>query len=166
MRRPRHSSTLVVFALSVLCCTLLVAGCGQASGQAVTGSASNSQASSSPTVAATVTKAASTRASGATLHCTMREEPVTTDTVSAMLSCAIAHAASGETSFTLSYISTGLKGQGNVVDATCHGPLHNGGGACTMTMMFSAHNSAPGSVTGELLPSRQTLGPETPTLVS
>jgi hypothetical protein len=92
----------------------------------------------------------------------MREEPVTTDTVSITLACTVTNAAGSDTSFDATYSSTGPKGQGHVADATCHSTLTNGGGVCTATFILAARNSALGSVTGELLPSHLALGPVTP----
>lgn len=168
MRRPQHITSLTAFILSCACCALFFAACGQATDQSAARAANSNPTPGSPTATSTTQSASATGkpTSAATLRCTMREEPVTTDTVSVTLSCAVANAASTDTSFTVSHFSTGLKGPGHVEDATCQGRLSRGVGACTVTFILSALNSAHGSVTGELFPSHRTLGPVTPALGS
>ena len=166
MRRPLHITSLSAFILCCVCCALLFAACGQAADRSAAGAADSNPTAGSSTTASTTPSTRSTPTSAASLRCTMREEPVTTDTVSVTLACAVANASGSDTAFDASYFSMGLKGQGHVADATCHGSLHNGAGACTVTFILSARNSAPGSVTGELLPSHLALGPVTPVLSS
>jgi len=165
VRRPLHTTSLPAVILCCACCALLFAACGRTADQSSAGAAgSNSTPGSSATAtaASTAPSARSTPTSAATLRCTMREEPVTTDTVSVTLACSVANASGSDTSFTASYYSRSLKGQGHSADATCQGSLRNGGGTCTATFILAALNSAPGSVTGELLPSHLALGPVTP----
>src|SRR6185437_13799069 len=166
LRRLPYISSLTAF---ILCCALLCAACGQTASQSAARAATSRSTpgtASTATAAPTAQSASSTQTSAATLRCTMREEPVTTDTVSVTLSRAVANAVGNDTSFTATYTSIGLKGQGHVADASCHGPLYQGSGACTVTFILSARNSALGSVTGELLPSHRSIGPVTPVLGS
>jgi hypothetical protein len=165
VHRPLHTTSLPAVILCCACCALLFAACGRTADQSSAGAAgSNSTPGSSAAVTAVFTapSARNTPTSAATLRCTMREEPVTTDTVSVILACTVANASGSDTSFTASYYSKSLKGQGHSADAMCQGSLRNGGGTCTATFILAALNAAPGSVTGELLPSHLALGPVTP----
>ena len=96
----------------------------------------------------------------------MHVEPLTADTVTATLTCAVTGAAGDQTAFTIAHSASGLTGQGHLVDATCSGLLHAGTGTCTKTFIPPAHTAGLGSVTGELLPSHSSLGTVTPTPVS
>jgi hypothetical protein len=151
-----------------LCGLLVLSSCGAsgggtpASGASTSGpSATSSARGSNGATATSGTVSGST--STATLRCTISEEPLTADTLAATLSCTVVGAASDQTSFAVSHSASGLKGQTHVVDATCGGPLHDGTGMCTKTFILSPHTSGFGSVTGQLLPSHQSLGPVTPT---
>jgi len=128
--------------VALICGLLVLSGCGLSGG-------ANSTPTASPTTAAALT-------------CTVSYSPIDPDTLSGTLTCQVAGAASDQTSFTLTYTAPSPKGQG--VDATCGGALHSGTGTCTVSFTASAQASRPGTVTGQLLPSDQHLGPETPTV--
>ena len=98
----------------------------------------------------------------AKLACTIRQEPVTADTVSATLSCKVTGSASDQTSFEATYTTATPGAQGGT-EVSCDGALHNGSGNCDVTFDQSARASRLGTVTAELLPSQRRIGPVTPT---
>lgn len=141
--------------LLVTCALLTLSACGVSSviGPATVPTPSEARtASSTPNSTATTVK----------LDCTSHELPITTDSVSVTLSCAVTGAASEETSFTVSYTSTGPKEQMRTTLAVCRGAVHNGSGTCAITFGALSQDVTSIELVGELLPTGRSLGPQTP----
>jgi len=80
------------------------------------------------------------------------------------ITCKVTHAPAADTRFTLHYSVRDPSGNLHNFAPTCDGTLSNGTGTCSKTYQFIFPFAAvPGPITGESLPSHQTLGPVAPT---
>lgn len=97
------------------------------------------------------------------LTCVNRAAAHPIDIQSVVLTCAVAHAPSDATSFTLQYTVMDSLGQPRTMGATCASTLSNGAGSCTQTYSLPIPlDPTKAKVSGTLHPGGQTLGPVTP----
>ncbi|HKS69322.1 MAG TPA: hypothetical protein VJQ45_02810 [Ktedonobacterales bacterium] len=88
------------------------------------------------------------------------------DSVTMALACTVAHAPQSDTSFSLSFGVLDPLGQAHTFTQACAGALRGGSGSCSQSYTFVVpYGVVPAPVTGQSLPSRQQLGPTTPTAV-
>jgi hypothetical protein len=98
-----------------------------------------------------------------TVHCSEATVGHGVDVVNTKLTCTVSGAASSDTSFTLHY-AIKHNGSSRPFDATCDGKLQNGTGTCTQTYaLVVPFDDGSATVSGELLPSHESVGPLTPT---
>lgn len=88
------------------------------------------------------------------------------DSVEIVLTCAVSHAPTSETSFTLHFGVLDPGGQFHALTPICAGTLRNTAGSCTQTYEFIfPFPINPGPVTGQFAPSGLRFGPVIPTSV-
>lgn len=104
---------------------------------------------------------------GPALRCTAHaSEGAEDDSVRMALNCAVTHAPSGDTSFSLHFGVTDPVGNVHAFDAACDGTLQNGAGSCSQTYDFIFPFAAkPGPVSGMFAPSKLRVGPVLPASV-
>ena len=112
----------------------------------------------------TATPTATIPTTSFTLTCAVRiaegsEEDATQHTIT----CKVTHAPTTDTVFTLHYSVRDPSGNLHQFTPTCDGALRNGAGSCSKAYQFIFPFAAiPGPITGESLPSHQSLGPIVP----
>lgn len=132
-------------------------------GLAACGSAS-AEPSSTDTPVAIATGPVASPTPGPALSCTVHTSAGEEDDSQQMaLSCAVARAPAGDTSYVLHYGVNDPSGLFHAFSQTCAGTLHNGAGTCGQTYEYIFPFPAqPGPVTGQFSPSGLRFGPAIP----
>jgi hypothetical protein len=98
-----------------------------------------------------------------TLACTTTTSVQGIDVISTLLTCTVANAPAGDTSFTLTYAVTNTQGGTHSFDLPCQGALSHGAGVCTQRYSVIVPLAAgKASVAGKTAPSQRQLGPVIP----
>ena len=101
------------------------------------------------------------------LRCTAAPTGHGIDTTNYGIACTVSGAASGDTSFTLSYALARSDGNTMTYGVACQGTLSNGQGRCSQTVVVVAPNDPANlRVTATLAPSKRTIGPLHPTITT
>ena len=103
----------------------------------------------------------------ASLHCTAAPTGHGIDTTNYGIACTVSGAASGDTSFSLSYALARSNGSALTYGVACQGTLSNGQGTCSQTVVVIAPNDPANlRVTATLAPSKKVIGPMHPTITT
>lgn len=98
-----------------------------------------------------------------TVHLSAGDED---DSENMALICTVTHAPQSDTSFNLGFGVLDPLGQVHAFTQPCGGTLRDGSGSCSQSYTFIfPFPATPAPVAGQSLPSRQQLGPTTPTVV-
>lgn len=98
-----------------------------------------------------------------TLTCASQTAVHPVDTLRVKLTCAVAHAPSNATSFTVHYTVVDKLGHQRTLGAPCTGRLSGGSGSCTETFSLPIPlDPSKATVSGTLQPGGQPLGPVVP----
>jgi hypothetical protein len=116
------------------------------------------------TPSATATGTGTSGSSSAVLSCNLSTHNVNPTLEQITVSCSVNDAPSDQTSFTATYRIASSMAQSS--GRSCTGSLKAGAGSCSLSFDEDAVYANPGTVTGVLLPSHDSLGPVTPKRVS
>lgn len=101
------------------------------------------------------------------MRCTAAPTGHGLDTTNYGIACAVSGAASGDTSFSLSYALARSNGSAMTYGVACQGTLSNGAGSCSQTVVVIAPNDPANlQVTATFAPSKKVIGPMHPTITT